>query len=92
MRRIQVQVSHQTHRENYLRDFRVVEPVIVLTHIREDDMADRREHVAEARWHAKSTIIYTENVPQFGATVFITVEGPVEYRKTKTSEWEMMLP
>lgn len=87
--RIQVQVDTEAHRLNYFREFKAPEPVIVLTRINDDEMADRRLRVAEATWTATSEIVYRQK-PEFGAHVFVTVHGPVRYRYQGESEWKTL--
>jgi len=87
---IQVHVSHETHKKNFLNGFKVVEPVITLTHIRPDGISDQQILVAKAKWEARSQIVYTESVPQYGAAVFVRVDGPVWYQRTKLSKWEVL--
>lgn len=89
--RIQVQIDTKVHRENFVRDFKAAEPAIVLTHIREDNMADMRYRVAEARWESESTIEY-KHTPEFGAHAFVTVHGPVWYRYQSETEWRELRP
>ena len=89
MKRIQIQVDSEAHKLNYIRDFKSVEPVILLTHIREDNLADKRLRVAEARWGSDCTIEYKGN-PEFGAHAFVTVHGPVWYRLQGEEKWGVM--
>ena len=89
MPRIQVQVDTARHRANYIREFREPEPVIMLTHIRDDGLADQRMRVAEATWGSTTTIEYKQT-PEFGAHIFVTVYGPVRYRYQGESEWRTL--
>lgn len=86
MPRIQVQIDTAAHRANYIREFREPEPVILLTHIRDDGLADQRLRVAEATWGSSSEIVYRQT-PEFGAHAFVTVHGPVQYRYKGETEW-----
>lgn len=89
MARIQVQVDTVAHRANFIREFKAEEPVITLTHIRDDNLADKRLRVAEAEWDARTTIVY-KHEPEFGAHIFVTVSGPVRYRYQGESEWRTL--